>query len=187
MLDRNDIRRQIIACLSEHRIGIRANAVHLVDEQERGNLQLLKRVPNHFRLRLNAFYRGENQHRAIQHAQRPLHFGQKIDMARRIDQIDLRALPGERRHGRAHRNAALTLHFQRIGKRRAVIHAAQHANPSAFVQNMLCRRCLSGVDMGENPHVQTSRFDTLHYPAHRSPKYHAKNASATTLPAAPFG
>ncbi|MNP82524.1 hypothetical protein D3C76_1811870 [compost metagenome] len=69
MLDRNDIRGQIIAYLRQHRFGVRTHAVHFVDEQERRNPQLRQCVPNHFRLRLNAFYRGEHQYRAIHHAQ----------------------------------------------------------------------------------------------------------------------
>ena len=94
-------------------IEIRADAVHLVDERDARNAILVRLAPDRLRLRLHAGHRVENRHRAVEHAQRTLHFHREIDVARRIDNIDavcfVEALPGSRRRRGRDRDAALAL------------------------------------------------------------------------------
>ena len=80
-----------------HRVvEIGAHAVHLVDEADARNAILVGLPPDGFRLRLHAGHGVENRDRAIEHAQRALHFGREIDVARRVDDVDLHVAPGSR-------------------------------------------------------------------------------------------
>ena len=70
-------------------VEIRAHAVHFVDETDARDLIFVGLPPNGFRLRLHAGHGIEHRHRAIQHAQRPLHFRREIHVAGCINNVDL--------------------------------------------------------------------------------------------------
>ena len=63
-------------------VEVRADAVHLVDERDARDVVLGRLTPDGFRLRLHAGDAAEHGDRAIEHAQRTLHFGGEIDVAR---------------------------------------------------------------------------------------------------------
>src|SRR5205814_8104693 len=77
----------LVDALNRHR-EISAHAVHFVDEGQAWDVVFRRLPPNGFGLRLNAGDAVENGDRAIKHAQRTLHFGGKIDVARCVDDVD---------------------------------------------------------------------------------------------------
>ena len=63
--------------------------VHLVDVGEPRNPISIRLMPDRFRLRLNPADCAENSDGAVQHSKRSLHFGSEIDVAGRVDYVDL--------------------------------------------------------------------------------------------------
>ena len=70
-------------------------AVHLVDKRDPRHAVLVGLMPDGFALGLDAFAGAEDHHAAVEHPQAPLHLGGEIDVAGRVDQVDLDVLPGE--------------------------------------------------------------------------------------------
>ncbi len=64
-------------------------AVHLVDEREPRHVVLVGLAPDGLALGLDAFAGAEDHHAAVEHPQAPLHLGGEIDVAGRVDQVDL--------------------------------------------------------------------------------------------------
>ena len=61
---------------------VRADAVHLVDEGDARNAVLVGLAPHRLRLRLDAADGAEHADRAVEDAQRALHFDREVDVAR---------------------------------------------------------------------------------------------------------
>ena len=77
----------------------------LLTKQMRGTLVLVRLPPHRLRLRLDAGHRIEYDDAAVEHAQAPLHLDGEVDVAGRIDDVDLVRLPLGRRRGRGDRDA----------------------------------------------------------------------------------
>ena len=77
-----------------------ADAVHLVDEADARHLIAIRLTPNRLRLRLDTGHGIEHDHAAVQHTQTALHFGREVDMARRVNDVDLAFLPRSPRPSR---------------------------------------------------------------------------------------
>ena len=107
-------------------VKVRAHLVHLVDQREAGDAIFVRLAPNGFRLRLHARHRVENCHRAVQNAQRTLHFHGEIHVARRVNDIDAiflaEAIPGRSSRGAGDGDAALPLLLHPVHGGRAFIH-----------------------------------------------------------------
>jgi hypothetical protein len=67
---------------------IRTDPVHLIDKSDSGDTVLVCLAPHRLGLRLDASHRAEHGNRTIENTQRPLHLDRKIDVPRRIDNID---------------------------------------------------------------------------------------------------
>jgi hypothetical protein len=81
--------------LGEHAVDVRAAAVDLVEEQQRRHPQPPQRPHEHPRLRLHALDGGDDEHRAVEHAQHPVDLGDEVGVPGRVDQVDRRAADGE--------------------------------------------------------------------------------------------
>ena len=125
-------------------------AVDLVDEDQRRNAQPLQRAHQDARLRLHALDGGDHEHRAVEHAQHPLHLGDEVRVARRVDQVDVDVAERERRDGRLDRDPALPLERQRVGLRRAGVDAADLVDDAGRVQQPFGESCLTGVYMRQD-------------------------------------
>ena len=101
-------------------------------------------------MRLVAFLHCHSSH---QHAQRALHFGRKIDVAGRIDKVDLHVAPGKRQGSRAHGAAALLLHVEHVGQAGPLVHAARGARAAAQVEHVFGQRRFTRIDVGKNPNI----------------------------------
>ena len=135
---------------------LRAAAVDLVHEDERRNAQALQRPHQYASLRLHALDGGDDQHRAVEHAQHPLHLGDEVRVAGRVDQVDRDVVDDERHDGGLDRDAALPFERKGIGLGVAVIDAADLVDDPGGVEQPLGQAGLTGVYMRQDSQVQCS-------------------------------
>ena len=135
-------------------IGVGPGAVDLVDEDQRRDPQPAKGAHQHHRLRLHALHRGDDEHRAVEHAQRPVDLGDEVGVARRVDDVDDRVADGERDDGGANRDAAPALEIERVGLGRAVVDPADRVYDAGCVEQPFRQARLTCVDMSQDPKVQ---------------------------------
>ena len=140
--------------LREDGIDIRALAVRLVDEKQRGNPHLRQRAPYNLGLRLHALDRGDGDGGEIHSARRALRLAGKIAVARRVDDVDFRAVPRKEGRGRAHGNPAPPLELREVRVRGAVVYAAQRTHRSGLKEHLLRQRRLARVDVREHAYRQ---------------------------------
>ncbi len=108
-----------------------------------------------------------DQHGAVEHAQHPLHLGDEVRVAGRVDQVDRDVVDRERHDGGLDRDAALPFQRQEVGLGRAVIDAAELVDDTGRVEQPLGESCLTGVYMRHDPQVQRSAKQAS-YPPNRS-------------------
>ena len=84
-----------IADLVERAEEIGPLAVHLVDERDPRHVVLVGLPPDGFALGLDAFPGAEHHHAAVEHAQAPFDLGREIDVAGRVDQVDVTSFQGK--------------------------------------------------------------------------------------------
>ena len=132
---------------------VRADAVHLVDEGDAGNLVLVSLTPHRLGLRLDAADGAEHGHGPVKHAQGALDFNGKIYVAGSVNQVDVAILPlaGDGRRG--DRDAALTLLSHPVHRRSAVVNLTDLVVHAREEQDSLGGRRLAGVDVGRDANV----------------------------------
>ena len=123
--------------MGQQRRPVRARQIHLVDEQECGHLIPLQQVPQRPGMALYAVSTGDHQHGAVQHLQRPLHFGGKVYMARGVQQRHPGISQFQHRLLGENGDAPLALHGVGIQKSVLMVHPAQAADGSGPVQQGL--------------------------------------------------
>jgi len=104
-------------------------------------------------LGLHAGHGVERDHAAVEHAQAALDLGGEVDVAGRVDQVDLVALPrvGGRRRGDG--DALLAFLRLRVHRSRAVVHLARLVDDAGVEQDALGHGRLAGVDVGDDADV----------------------------------
>src|SRR5208282_4248668 len=132
---------------------IRTHLIDLVNETNSRNAVLIRLPPNFFRLRLYPVHRVKHGDRAVEHAQRALDFGGKVDVAGGIDNVDPDVAPGTGRRRRRNRDAALLLLLHPVHDGRAFMHLADTVRLSRIKQDALRRRGLPGIDVGHDADV----------------------------------
>jgi hypothetical protein len=106
---RDDGRRQLLGDGAQGALDVRAGAIDLVDEQQGGKAKALQRAHEHAGLRLHALHGRDDQHGPVEHGQSPLHLGDEVRVAGRVDQVDRDVVDRERDDGGPDRDAALAL------------------------------------------------------------------------------
>ena len=130
-----------------------ADAVHLVDEAEARHVVLVRLPPHRLGLRLDAGDRVEHRDRAVEDAQRALDLDREVDVAGRVDDVDLAVAPLRGGRGRRDRDAALLLLDHVVHDRGAFVHLADLVGAAGVVEDALGRRGLARVDVGHDPDV----------------------------------
>ncbi len=157
ILDRHGMPRKPLPHGLDRMIEIGAHAVHLIDERNARHAILVRLAPYGFRLRLHAGHRVEHGHRAIQHAQRPLHFHGEIHVARRINNIDAvlhsEPAPGGRRRGGGDGDAALALLLHPVHGGGAFVHFADLVGHTRIEQDALGAGGFPRIDVRHDPDV----------------------------------
>ena len=122
-----------------------------------GMPQSLQRPHQHAGLRLHAFHRGDDEHRAVEHVEHPLHLGDEVRVAGCVDQVDRDVAEHERHDGRLDRDAALAFQREDVGLGAAVVDAADLVDDAGGVEQLLGQAGLTGVDMRQDPQVECSQ------------------------------
>ena len=159
------IRLQLRAHIIERILKIRAHAIHLVHERDARNIVFRRLTPDGFRLRLHARNAAEHSDCAVEHAHGTFHFGGKINVSRRINNVDamrnvverlvnlvfarprafLRPETGD--GGGRDRDAAFFFLLHPVGHGVAVIHVTNFVDESRVKQNTFGRRRLARVNV----------------------------------------
>ena len=130
-----------------------ADAVHLVDEADARHVVLVGLAPHRLGLRLDAGDGVEHRDRAVEDAQRALDLDREVDVAGRVDDVDLAVAPLARGRGRRDRDAALLLLDHVVHDRRAFVHLTDLVGAAGVVEDALGRRGLARVDVGHDADV----------------------------------
>ena len=151
--DGNGVGAEALFNHSFHTEEIRAVDVHLVHVRDAGNLVGIRLAPYGFGLRLNAALRAERSHRAVENAERTLHFHREVHVARGIDDVETVSFPDTGGSGGSNRNAALLLLHHPVHRGGAFVHFADLVCFTRIEQDTLGGRRLSGVDVRHNTEV----------------------------------
>jgi hypothetical protein len=111
-------------------------------------------------VRLHAFDGGDDQHGAVEHAQRSFHLGDEVGVAGGVDEIDRDAADRERGDRGLDRDAAPPLQRERVGPGGAGVHAADPVDHPAGVQEALGQAGLTGVDMRDDAEIENAHRDS---------------------------
>ena len=135
---------------------VRPHAVHLIHETNSGNAVLIGLPPYRFRLRFNPTNRVEYRNGTIQHAERAFHFSRKINMTRRIDNVDPVISPIAGRSRRSDRDAPLLLLGHPVHHRGTVVYLSDLVGNPCVKKHSLGRGCLTGIDVGHDANIPRS-------------------------------
>ena len=147
---------ELLAQLVGDAHGVGAGAVALVHEGEARHLVALHLAVDGDRLRLHARHRAEHQHGAVEHPQGPLHLDGEVDVARRVDDVDVVAVPDAVGGRRLDGDAALALEIHGVhGGAHAVLalHLVNGADTAGIEEDPLGQRGLARVDVGADADV----------------------------------
>ena len=153
----NAFLRQAVADHPHAAIEVRADAVHLVREDDARNAVAIGLAPHRLRLRLDAGDGIEQRHGAVEHAQRTLDFDREVDVPRRIDDVDAvldrRCASRSSGRGGRDRDAALLLLLHPVHRRGAFVHLADFVRLAGVVEDALGRSRLTGIDVGHDADI----------------------------------
>jgi len=113
-------------------------------------------APDRLRLWLNTGDCIEDDDSAVEHPEAALHLGGKVDVPRRIDDIDLIPAPLTANRCGLDRDAPLPFLHHPIGYRRALVNVAHPVGFSRVVQDALGRCGFARVDMSDNADIAQS-------------------------------
>jgi hypothetical protein len=105
----HDGRRELLGDRVEDALAVRAGAVDLVDEEQRRDAQALQRAHEHACLRLDALDGRDDEHGAVEDLEHPLHLGDEVRVAGRVDEVDRDVVDRERDDRGPDRDAAPSL------------------------------------------------------------------------------
>ena len=137
----------------DHPVEVGPGPVELVDERQARDPVPVGLAPDDLRLRLHAPHAAKYRHRAVQHAERPLHLDGEIDVPGRVDQVDLGPQPREVRRRRGDRDPPLLLLRQVIHLRVAVVDLPHPVGDPGVVEEPLGEGRLPRVDVRDDPDV----------------------------------
>src|SRR5581483_833404 len=159
-LNGHGVRAQALFQLGDDVLEVRAGAVHLVDERDARHLILVRLAPDGFRLRLHAADGAQHEDRAVEHAQRALHFDGEIDVSGRVDDVEamlvalaVHAFPKARRGRGRDGDAALLLLLHPVHHGGAVMDFAHLMRDAGIEKNALRGRGLAGIDVGHDADI----------------------------------
>ena len=132
-------------------VGPGIGAVDLVDQHDRAQSEAQRLAQHELGLRQRAFGRVDQQHHAVDHREDALDLAAEIGVARRVDDIDARALPDDRRRLGEDGDATLTLEIVRVHG--ALGNLLVVAEGAALFQQAVDQRCLAMVDVRDNRDV----------------------------------
>ncbi len=110
-----------------------AHAVHLVHKTDARHAIAVSLAPDRLRLGLDPLDAVKHDHAAVENAQAALYLGGKVDVSRRVDDVDLVVAPRGSDGRRLDGNAPLAFLRHKVGHRRALVHVAQAVGQAGIV------------------------------------------------------
>ena len=132
---------------------VRAGAIHLVDVGHARDVVLVGLAPDRLGLRLDPGDGVEERDRAVQDAEVPLHLDGEVDVPRRVEDVDAVVVPIARGRRRGDRDAALLLLLHPVHDGSALVDLAHLVSAARVVEDSLCGRRLTGIDVGDDADV----------------------------------
>jgi hypothetical protein len=142
--------------LVQHFLRARVGPVDLVDDDNRREPSLERLAQDEARLRERTLGGVHEQHDAVDHRQRALHFPAEVSVARCIDDIDQDVFVMDGGVLRQNRDAPLAL--QLVAVHRTLGHALVGAERAALVQQGVDERRLAMIDVGDDCDVTAQRI-----------------------------
>ena len=142
-----------LANRSDRAVEIRPDTIHLVDEHHSWNAVAIGLIPDRLRLRLDSRHCVKHRDHPIEHPQGTLDLDGKVNMPRRVDDVDLVVLPKTSRRRRGDGDAALLLLHHPVHRRRAVMHLADLVYLATIIKYALGGSGLACVDVCHQPDV----------------------------------
>ena len=147
---------QPVAQLVDHARRVGAGAVAFVYKRDAGDLVAAHLLVHGDRLGLDPADCAQHQDRAVEHPQRAFHLDGEIDVARRVDDVDLVVLPLAEGRGRSNGDAPLAFQIH-------AVHEGPHAvlaldvvhgvDPLRVKEDALGEGGFARVDVGADPDV----------------------------------
>src|SRR5690606_33956185 len=154
--DSAELGAQLVTDLQE----VGTGTVHLVDERDARHVVLVGLAPHRLRLRLHATDGTQHEHRAVEHAQRTLHFNGEVDVPGGVDDVEavfrqglVHALPERGGGSGLDRDATLLLLLHPVHGGRAIVRLAQLVVLAGVEQDTFGRGGLAGIDVGHDAEV----------------------------------
>ena len=136
--------------LERRAVGVGRRKIDLVHDRHDLELVLDREVRVRERLRLDPLRRVDDEHGPLARLQRARHLVGEVDMARRIDQVQLMALPGDAHRLGLDRDPALALEIHRIEQLRAHVAVGDGVRE---LQNPVGQGRFPVVDVGDDREV----------------------------------
>src|SRR3989344_3893408 len=134
-------------------------------------MKFVRLTPHGFRLRLNTRNAVKHHYCAIKHAQTSLYLNGKINMSRRIDNIDtifivfsflifskICAFPKTCGCGGGNRDPPLALLLHPVHNGTSLMHLAYFMRYASIKKKPLAAGCFAGIDMGDNPDISSTFY-----------------------------
>ncbi len=138
---------------AEGLLEVGADPVHLVGERDARDPVAVGLPPHRLALRLDPVHRVEDHHRAVEDAQAPLHLHREVHVPRGVDEVELVAAPLEGAHRRGDGDPALALQLHPVHHGQAVVDLPHLVGAAGREEEALRERGLPGVDVGHDPDV----------------------------------
>ena len=134
-------------------IEVRSDSVHLIAETDSRNIVLVCLAPYGLGLRLNAGNGIEYRDCAVQNAQRTLDFNRKVNVSRRIDDVDSVAFPVTGCRSRGNGNTAFLLLFHPVHRCSTVVRLADFMIYACIIQDTFCCSGFTGINMSHDADI----------------------------------
>ena len=152
-LDDRGVALQAVLDGVERLVEVGAEAVHLVDEADAGDVVLVGLAPHRLGLGLDAGDAVEHRDRAVEDAQRALDLDGEVHVAGGVDDVDPVVVPEAGGGGRGDGDAALLLLLHPVHGGAALVHLTDLVVLAGVVEDPLGRGGLARVDVGHDADV----------------------------------
>ena len=139
-------------------IEISAFTVHLVDERNSWHVIFVSLSPDRFALCFNSFARAENDDPAVKNAERAFDFSCKIDVTRRVDEVDSMIIPFEGHASGVDRYAAFSFFRIIVGNSRACVNHSNLVDEFGIEEHFFRHRRFSSVNVGDDADITKVLF-----------------------------
>jgi len=134
--------------LVEHFGVATVGTVDLVDHHDRAQAQAQRLAGDEFRLRHRAFRTVDQQDHAVDHREDAFHFGAKVGVAGRVDDVDAVAVPLDR--GRLGENGDPAFLFEIVRIHRPFLDPLVIAEGAGLAEKLINERGFAVVDVRDN-------------------------------------